>query len=212
MKKIIIIGSGGVGREVAWIIEDINNLKPTYEILGFIDDCEEKWGEVFDGNKVLGNFEHLVENLASEDISIVIAVSNCITKSKIVKKLGGLFKFETIIHPSAIYKRDIEIGVGTIIYPSVIISVNVSVGKHVLICSKTGVGHDTSIGDYSSIFWNVNLSGNVSVGEKVLIGTSASIIQGLEIGENAIIGSGSVVIRNIKSETKNVGVPSREIS
>ena len=211
MKKIIIIGSGGVGREVAWIIEDINNKEQTYEILGFVDDCEEKKGQVFDGNKVLGNFEYLITNLVGEDVRVVIAISNCVTKSKIAKKLEGVFEFETIIHPSALYKKGTNIGVGTIVYPLVIISVNVSIGKHVLICSKTGIGHDTSIGDYSSIFWNVNLSGNVLVAEKVLIGTSASVIQGLEIGEKSVIGSGSVVIRNIKSESKNVGVPSREI-
>jgi len=38
MKKVIIIGAGGVGREVALIINQINNFKPTWNIIGFLDD------------------------------------------------------------------------------------------------------------------------------------------------------------------------------
>ena len=34
MKDIIIIGAGGVGREVAFIIEEINKQTPTLNILG----------------------------------------------------------------------------------------------------------------------------------------------------------------------------------
>ena len=38
MKDIIIIGAGGIGREVIFIIEEINKQTPTLNILGFIDD------------------------------------------------------------------------------------------------------------------------------------------------------------------------------
>ena len=38
MKEIVIIGAGDLGREVVWLIEDINRLNPTYVILGFLDD------------------------------------------------------------------------------------------------------------------------------------------------------------------------------
>ena len=38
MKKIVILCAGDFGREIAWLIEDINAQKPTYEILGFLDD------------------------------------------------------------------------------------------------------------------------------------------------------------------------------
>lgn len=38
MKDIVIIGAGGFGREVAWLIEDINRIKQTWNIIGFVDD------------------------------------------------------------------------------------------------------------------------------------------------------------------------------
>ena len=36
MKNIVIIGVGGVGRETALIIEQINELQPTWNLIGFI--------------------------------------------------------------------------------------------------------------------------------------------------------------------------------
>lgn len=38
MKKIAIFGAGGFGREVAFLIEDINKKNYQWEILGFFDD------------------------------------------------------------------------------------------------------------------------------------------------------------------------------
>ena len=31
MKDIVIIGAGGIGREVAWIIEEINEVNPMWQ-------------------------------------------------------------------------------------------------------------------------------------------------------------------------------------
>jgi FlaA1/EpsC-like NDP-sugar epimerase len=36
--KIVIVGSGGFGREVLWTLRDCNKKLKKYEILGFIDD------------------------------------------------------------------------------------------------------------------------------------------------------------------------------
>ena len=38
MKDLIIFGASGFGREVAWLVERINNSSPTWNLLGFIDD------------------------------------------------------------------------------------------------------------------------------------------------------------------------------
>ncbi|MEC1781329.1 PglD-related sugar-binding protein [Schinkia azotoformans] len=45
MKDLIIVGAGGHGREVLEWILDINEVKPTWNVLGFIDDDEKKLDE-----------------------------------------------------------------------------------------------------------------------------------------------------------------------
>ena len=40
-KKIVIVGAGGFGREVLWLIERINEKKLCWKVAGFIDDAME---------------------------------------------------------------------------------------------------------------------------------------------------------------------------
>ncbi len=37
-KTIIIVGAGGFGREVFWLINEINSYNYEWSIIGFIDD------------------------------------------------------------------------------------------------------------------------------------------------------------------------------
>lgn len=37
MKNIVILGAGGFAREVAWLIEEINNKNAEWNLLGFIE-------------------------------------------------------------------------------------------------------------------------------------------------------------------------------
>lgn len=59
MKKLYIIGAGGFGREVAWLVERINEKAPTWDLQGFIDDNESIHGNVEDDYKVLGGCDYL---------------------------------------------------------------------------------------------------------------------------------------------------------
>lgn len=48
MKPLYIIGAGGFGREVAWLVERINTLSPTCNFKGFIDDNQALWNTKID--------------------------------------------------------------------------------------------------------------------------------------------------------------------
>ena len=210
MKDIVIIGAGGVGRETAWIIEQINMRKPTWNIIGFVDDNEYIWNSEINCYKVIGNLSCL--NDLENKPYVIIAIANYEVKKNIVSKLGNRFEFATIIHPDVYLNRTIEIGKGSIIYPAVIMTTNISIGNHVIISPKCGIGHDSVVKDYVSILWNVNISGFDVIEEGVLVGSGATIIQGRNVGKGAIIGAGAVVVSNIKSNSVNVGVPAKSIN
>ena len=76
MKDIAIYGFGGFGHEVACLIHQINEVKPTWTIVGYFDDgvavgTECKYG------KVLGNIDTL--NTWDKPLSVVIAIGlDCI--------------------------------------------------------------------------------------------------------------------------------------
>ena len=157
MKNIVIIGAGGVGRETSLIIQKINELEPTWNLIGFIDDNVNNWGRVVNGYSVIGGIDSL--EVLPSDTYIIIAIANYEIKRKIVNRINDKFKFATIIHPRVWIHDYINVGEGTIIYEGVILTTNIEIGNHVIISPKCGVGLDSVIKDYVSLFWNVNVSG-----------------------------------------------------
>lgn len=209
MKNIVIIGAGGVGREVSLIIQQINELEPTWNLLGFIDDNTDNWGKVINGYSVIGGIDSL--EFLSNDTYIVIAIANYKVKKNIVNKINNKFKFATIVHPKVWIHDYMTVGEGTIIYEGAILTANIEIGNHVIISPKCGVGHDSIIKDYVSLLWNVNVSGNDLIEEGVMMGSGSTVIQGKKIGKGSIIGAGAVVVNDIESFSTAVGVPAKVI-
>lgn len=207
MKDIVIIGAGGFGREVAWLIEEINMKTPTYHLLGFIDDSLEV-GYELNGYKVIGNTEWLKD----KDFFVVCAVGNPITKKKIILQLKNTkIRYPILIHPSVNISSYTKIGEGSIVCAGNILTVNILIGKHVIINLDCTIGHDAVIEDYCTILPSVNVSGNVKIEECVSVGTGTQIIQGLCIGNNSIIGAGAVVTKDIPNKVVAVGAPAKPI-
>ena len=208
MKDIVIIGAGGFGREVAWLIEDINKDKAEWNIMGFVDENPKIKGNYINSYKVLGD----IEWLKRQDCYAVCAIGDPIAKKTILEKLeGSKVKYPILIHPSVIMSDNIEIGEGSIICAGNLVTVNIKIGKHVIINLDCTIGHDANIHNYCTILPSVNVSGAVNIGECVNIGTGTQIIQGINIGRNTIIGAGSVVIRDLPSNCTAVGLPASAI-
>ena len=209
MKNIVIIGAGGVGRETSLIIQKINELELTWNLIGFIDDNVKSWGKVINGYSVIGGIDSL--EVLPSDTYIIIAIANYEIKREMVNKINNKFKFATIIHPKVYIDNYMNIGEGTIIYEGVILTANIEVGKHVIISPKCGIGHDSIIKDYVSLLWNVNISGNDIIEEGVMMGSGSTVIQGKKIGKASIVGAGAVVIKDVDIYSTVVGVPAKTI-
>lgn len=208
MKDIVIIGAGGFGREVAWLIEDINKENKEWNFLGFVDDNEEIQGKEINGYKVVGN----IEWLKNQELYVVNAIGDPIIKKKVMERLqGSKNKYPVLIHPSVIYSDKVTFGEGSIICAGNIITVNIEIGKHVIINLDCTIGHDAKIGDYSTILPSVNVSGNVDIEECVSVGTGSAIIQGIKIGNNTIVGAGAVVVKDLPANCTAVGSPAKPI-
>ena len=209
MKNLVIIGAGGVGRETALIVQQINQLDDTWNLVGFVDDNLDNFGKVINGYSVIGGIDTL--ELLDEDYYVVIAIANYKVKKSIVERLKGKFKFATIVHPKVWIHDFMTLGEGSIIYEGAILTSNIEIGNHVIICPKCGVGHDSKVKDYVSLLWNVNVSGNDLIDEGVLMGTGSTVIQGKTIGKGATIGAGAVVVDNVDPFSTAVGVPAKVI-
>jgi len=207
IQDIAIVGAGGLGKEIAVLIGQINQVQKKWNLVGFFDDALPPGSKVL-SLPILGNIDAVNQSARN----VVIAIGNPSVKAAIVKKLTSKsLKFPVLVHPSVSLGQEITIGEGSIICAGSVLTVHVTIGNHVLINLNTTIGHDVVVGDYSSIMPGAHLSGFVKIDRFAFIGTGTSILQDVHIDEYAIVGAGAVVNRDVKANMTVVGVPAREI-
>lgn len=210
MKKLVIIGAGGFGREVQWLIERINEREAIWELLGYVDDGVEK-GTIVDGLPVLGTVKELRER--EESLAVVCAVGASVTRRKILEQIldNTKLEFPNLIDPSVQMSKRIDMGRGNIICAGNILTVDITMGDFNIVNLDCTVGHDVVFDSYITVYPSVNISGCVEIGEKVELGTGSQIIQGIHIVEDTIVGAGTVVVRNLAEAGTYVGVPAKKL-
>jgi sugar O-acyltransferase, sialic acid O-acetyltransferase NeuD family len=211
MKDLIIFGASGFGREVAWLVERINKISPTWNLQGFMDDDDSIQGSEINGYRVLGK---LGDIRRYPDTYFVCAVGSSRTREKIINRMGEIdpdVKFATLIDPSVEASDLIAIGEGTIICAHTVLTVNVSIGKYVIVNLDCTIGHDAVLNDFATLYPSVNVSGMTNIGYGSELGTGMQIIQGKTVGGYSIVGAGAVVVKDIPAKCTAVGSPARPI-
>ena len=204
MKKLVIIGSGGLGREVAQYVQDMK----AYELMGFIDDDKTKQGTIYNTIEVLGNMDHLAKLSKTQEIYAFCAIAKPIIKQKIQKELAAIgCQTINIIHPTAYLSPHITLGTNVLIAPMCVVTINITIGDFVHINPQCGIGHDTVIEDYTTLYWNVNLGGFVHIAQSVELGSQTFVKQELTIGASSITGAGAVVLKDVPPNVTVKGVP-----
>ena len=203
IKDIAIVGNSGFAKEVKWIIDRINEVKPTWNFLGYIDnESKEAWH----------NDDYIINNY-TKPLSIAFAIGNCQLREKLVNtyKENHNLSFPNLIDPSVLIGNSNTFGVGNIICANTIITVNVNFGNFAIVNLSSSIGHESKFGDYITLNPSVNISGNVKLGNRVFVGVGTQILQGLTIGQNTVIGAGAVVINDLPENVTAVGIPAKII-
>ena len=210
-KDIIILGTGGLAKEMALVIEHVNAREHRWDIKGFIGDKAEEIGKDLGCGKVIGDDAWLLaQNLEAD---LVLGIGYPKIRAKVMPQYlqqRHRFQFPNLIHPSAILDfHRIELGEGNVITAGCVFTCDIKVGSFNLFNLNTTVGHDVIVGDYNVFNPSVNLSGNVQIGNGVLTGTGCQILERLSIGNNVTMGAGAVVTKNVPDSLTVIGVPAK---
>jgi len=210
-EKLVVIGTGGLGREVMHLIYDFNKETAIYNVLGFIDGDSFCMGKLVEGYPVLGTDDWLLQ--CGEEMNVVIAIGSGKTRNLVYNKISSNknLKFPVILAKSAVLPETVKLGQGCIVLQSCVFSPNTILGDFSVINPACTIAHDVTINDYVTISPGVNIAGNVIIGDNVSIGIGACIIQGINIGQNTVIGAGAAVVRDIPADCTAVGVPAKPI-
>ncbi len=208
INNLIIIGSGGLGRELLQWVKDINRAENKWNIKGFLNDDLTGLNGYESSHGIIGRVKDWKPD---ESEVFACAIADPKDKQMIVNLYKGKgAKFVSIIHPTAIIGEHNRVGEGLIMYPFSRITANVAVGDFVTVLSS-GIGHDVSIGDYSTISSYCLITGRVKIGKRVFVGSHATIIPDVSVGDDAYIGAGSVVISEVEAGVGVMGNPARKI-
>ena len=104
MKKIYIFSAGPGGRDVLRLIEDINDVSPTWEVMGFVENDEELIGTVIDDLNVFS----LNDVPKSSDFYAICGVQDPYLRRRIVyNEISPKgYNLATLVHPNIVKAKD----------------------------------------------------------------------------------------------------------
>ena len=175
LKKIVVVGAGGLAREMALLIQQINERQPSYDFLGYVASERDAVGKTLTLGKVIASDEDFLNS--ANDCSVVIGVGYPKVRAKIAEsycRQKDRFEFPNLIHSTACVDRSMVImGKGNVITAGCIFTCDITIGDFNLFNLHTTVGHDAVIGNHCVINPSCNISGFVRIGNNVLCGTGS---------------------------------------
>lgn len=206
-RDLVIVGGGGLGREVIWLAQDCG---ARWNVIGVLDDAKELQDQTLCSIPVLGRVADW-NKYAKADF--VIALGAPRTRRAVAARMNaaGEPKFATLIHPSVRMSSFVEIGAGSIVAAGCIVTTQVRIGRHNMLDRMVNIGHDCVLGDFCTVSPMVPMGGNVVLGAGVWIGASASIRQGVRMGAGSMAGMGAVVVKDVPANQLVVGSPARHM-
>jgi len=212
MKDIAIYGAGGYGKEIYLVLRAINEVKPTWNFIGFFDDGI-KPGKVNRYGDVIGDINTL--NDWKDKLEIVISISSPKIIEKLVNKISNpLISFPNIIAPN-VHFFDLEavnLGKGNVFFFGSRLSCDITIGNFNIISAFVALGHDVFLGNYNVLGPSVRISGNTKIGNANYFGVQSIVLQGLKIGDYTRIGVNSTIIKNTEDGFLYFGNPAKRIS
>lgn len=205
MKRLIIVGAGGFGREVmAWAL-DHPDCGVIWKPAGFLDDN----GSALDGfDCEFGVLGPVAGHAPDENSLYVCAVGAPGVKRAVCEGLlASGAEFIQLVHPTAVLGARVELGVGVVLCPRVTLTADICLGDFSAVNCHSSVGHDVQIGCWATVSGHCDLTGGSSLGEGAFLGSGARILPMKRVADWSYVGAGSVVIRSTKRGQRVFGNP-----
>lgn len=171
MNKLVIVGCGGFGREVANVALSLDKWSEIY----FIDDAKHA-STLINGIRIIGGSSTLTQYKGD----VFVAFGNINARKAFVEdfKINKEISFPNIIHPSCswVSNKLNTLGEGNYFGEGVVGTINISIGNFNLINIGCLISHDTVIGSYCNLMHGVKITSGAKLNDFINVGAGASIL------------------------------------
>jgi sugar O-acyltransferase (sialic acid O-acetyltransferase NeuD family) len=199
--KAVIVGGGGHSATIAEIA-----ISAGWNIIGAVDKGLPKETRVVSGVEVIDSDSALQQMYDDGVRTAFIGIggpTSSTTRTMIYEKLQKIgFSLPPLVHPSAHFGTDIQLGPATYVLPNAMIGPRCKIGANVIVNSSSVVAHDCTVEDHVHLAPASVLAGNVTVGTSTVVGMNASILYGVTIGANCLIHNNVSVFTGVSDNTE----------
>lgn len=208
MKQLLILGAGGMGKEIYYTARHSIGYGTEFVVKGFLDFPNPGW----DTNiypPILGLEDDY--EIQHDDV-FTCSIGDVHLKRKVCEKMKARgAKFQTLIFENVQIRENVKIGEGCIIDSFAHIGSDAVIGENCLIQAFSCVAHDCIIGDYSRIDVRSLLVGGVIVGDNVTVHTNAVVSHKVILEDDSTVAALSFVIKKVKAGTTVMGNPAKRL-
>ena len=208
MKQLLILGAGGMGKEIYYTARHSIGYGTEFMVKGFLDFPNPEW----DTNiypPILGLEDDY--EIQPDDV-FTCSIGDVHLKRKVCEKMKARgAKFQALIFDNVQIRENVKIGEGCIIDSYAHIGSDAVIGENCLIQAFSCVAHDCVIGDYSRIDVRSLLVGGVVVGNNVTVHTNAVVSHKVVLEDDSTVAAMSFVIKKVKAGTTVMGNPAKRL-
>ena len=208
MKKLIIIGAGGMGRTLYSNALESVGYSEKFVVKGFVDDNVNALDGFSNYPPLLGTIKDYIPQKDDVFVSSIGGGARRSCMEEIICR-GG--EFIELIHKTARIYTNARLGKGNFIGAYSVIGNDAEIGDYNMIQSYTVIGHDAKIGSWNRIDTHVTCVGGTVIEDEVNIHTSAVISHNVKVETGAHVGALSFVIKKVKAGTTVMGIPAKKI-
>lgn len=211
--RLVVVGAGGLGREVVDIVEALRREDPSspLELVGVLDDNPSAASLAYLAERDLRYLGPVGTWLATaRSDAFTIGIANPVHRRALDGRLveAGLSAV-TLVHPAATVGSRVTLGDGSIVCAGARLTTNIRLGRHAHVHVNATVGHDSVLGDFASAYPQSAISGSCLIGDGATVGASATVLQGLTVGPGGFVGAGAVVTTDVAPHSTVKGIPAR---
>ncbi len=208
MKQLLILGAGGMGKEIYYTARHSIGYGTEFVVKGFLDFPNPDWDTSI-YPPILGledDYEIQPDNV------FTCSIGDVHLKRKVCEKMKARgAKFQTLIFENVQIRENVKIGDGCIIDSYAHIGSDAVIGENCLIQAFSCVAHDCVIGDYARIDVRSLLVGGVVVGNNVTVHTNAVVSHKVVLEDDSTVAAMSFVIKKVKAGTTVMGNPAKRL-